>query len=66
MTQALTILMSRLAAHRFEAGVAAVMGDAPFRIVGLDAAPDSGAGYAIDLAFLSRDVTADSGKTTID
>lgn len=65
MTQPLTILMSRLAADRFGAGVAAVLDDMPFRIVDLDVDPDSAQGYGIDLAFLTRDVTADSGKAVL-
>jgi len=65
MAEPLTVLMSRQAADAFEARISTVLDGMPFRIVDLGASPDSAAGYAIDLAFLTRDVTADSGKAML-
>lgn len=61
----LAILMSSQAQQAFGARVADVLAGRPHRLLDLDAAADADGTYPVELAFLSRDVTADSGKTVL-
>ena len=61
----LTLLMSRQATEAFAKQVENQMQGRPYRIVDLDAVPDPHGEYGVDIAFLSRDVTGNSGKTVL-
>lgn len=61
----LTLLLSRQAAHAFEDRIAGVLKDMPHRFIHLEDDPDGSGLFAADIAFLSRDVTADSGKVAL-
>jgi phosphoglycerate dehydrogenase-like enzyme len=64
-SEVLTLLMSEQAHGVFAARVEQVMMGRPYRIVNLQAKPDSTGDFGVDIAFLSRDVTANSGKTVL-
>jgi phosphoglycerate dehydrogenase-like enzyme len=61
----LTLLLSRPAANEVAVRIGEVLGDRPFRLVHLEDGPDAIGNYPVDIAFLSRDVTSDSGKTIL-
>lgn len=62
MNEPLTLLMSTRAAEAFGADVARILGARPHRILTPGAAPDAQGEYPVDIAFMTREVTADSGK----
>lgn len=64
-SEMLTLLMSKQATGVFEKQVEQRMQGRTYRIVDLDALPDSQGYFGVDIAFLSRDVTGNSGKTVL-
>lgn len=64
-SEKLTLLMSKQAHGMFGTRVEAVMQGRPYQIIDLEAVADDAGNYGVDIAFLSRDVTADSGKTIL-
>ena len=58
----LNLLMSAQAQATFGDRIAEVLCELPYRILNLDAAPNEDGQYPIQVAFLSRDITANSGK----
>lgn len=61
----LKVLMSNQAKSHFGTQVAEVLSGAPHRIVDPNEGPGSQGQYEVDLAFLTRDVTGNSGKTLL-
>ena len=65
MSEPLTLLMSEQARSTFAARIETILAGRDYRIIDLDAQADANGQYPVDVAFLSRDVTADSGKTIL-
>lgn len=61
----LTLLMSKQAIGVFEKQVEQRLQGRSYRIVDLETSPDASGDYGVDIAFLSRDVTGNSGKTVL-
>jgi phosphoglycerate dehydrogenase-like enzyme len=63
--EVLTLLLSVQAAREFGARIADVLRDRPHRLVHLEDPAQPDGSHAVDAAFLTRDVTAGSGKTQL-
>jgi phosphoglycerate dehydrogenase-like enzyme len=61
----LTILVSQQAADTFGKQIADLLAERPYRLITLDQPPNPDGSYDTDIAFLSRDVTGNSGKTQL-
>lgn len=61
----LTLLMSKQAIAVFEKQVAQRLQGRNYRILDLESSPDDSGDYGVDIAFLSRDITGNSGKTVL-
>lgn len=61
----LAILMSARAAAEFGGSVKTLLEGVPYRLLNLESQPDGDGTYPTDIAFLTREVTADSGKTVL-
>jgi phosphoglycerate dehydrogenase-like enzyme len=61
----LTILLSRLAARDFGNRIDEVLGDLPHRFIHLEDQPESNGHFGTDIAFMTREVTGNSGKTDL-
>lgn len=64
-SESLTLLLSRQAAQSYGARIDEAMGATRYRYLFPDEEPDMDGTWAADIALLSRDVTADSGKTVL-
>jgi phosphoglycerate dehydrogenase-like enzyme len=62
----LTILLSTQAAQAFGSRVSAVLEGVPHRLIHLEDPPTEDGTYPAHVAFLSRDITGNSGKTELD
>lgn len=58
----LTLLLSEQAQQEFGERIGETLQGVPYRLVDLNAPADAEGNFNVDIAFLSRDVTADSGK----
>lgn len=64
-SEMLTLLMSKQATGVLAKQVEQRMQGRPYRIVDLETSPDASGDYGVDIAFLSRDITGNSGKTVL-
>ncbi|RTZ45549.1 D-2-hydroxyacid dehydrogenase [Candidimonas sp. SYP-B2681] len=58
----LTLLLSERAQQEFGERIGKTLQGVPYRLMDLNAPKDAMGNFNVDIAFLSRDVTADSGK----
>ncbi len=58
----LSLLLSRQAAADFGPRIAEILQGVPFRLIAPDDDPDASGHYRTDIAFLTRDVTGNSGR----
>jgi phosphoglycerate dehydrogenase-like enzyme len=61
----LTILISQQARDSLAGDIAQVMGNRDYSMITLEDPPQADGSYAAEIAFLSRDVTGNSGKTKL-
>jgi phosphoglycerate dehydrogenase-like enzyme len=61
----LTILLSKQAARDFGSRIGEVLGDLPHRFIHLEDPPESNGQFGADIAFMTREVTGNSGKTDL-
>lgn len=61
----LTLLLSKQAGQDFGPRIHGVLRDVPYRCIHLEDSPDANGHYGANVAFLTREVTGDSGKVQL-